>query len=516
MFTIALMSQSLPPNIHSAGFSDFYADTDKLPTVKGRVINLPDGLSREKLIGFAPVSILSKMQQEIDIDAEADGSFTLELPERYPAQEIWFWLNGGEDKLYYGTLLVRDGLRIEIDYAALLRQGGVNWDGGEGITFSGPDAELTRARNAITTQDISKGYNSAYIPVIMDRKSSVAEKRALLDSVYAEIEGFHEGLLEAYSPTTAAYFRNEDRSQYFGQLSVNYWNEELPDEAKKSYLEHAPLVMSNDSRDYYQYFAAGINAAARRAAKFPGDSTLTSEEKLQRQLAELNSVLAAYDAPRADLVYLYQSDKDPANDKLRLENALKNVSSPWVEGLLRKRYDLAVKETQRLEATLNELVPVLAPEDLGEALGTLPFGADLYRVTDEEMTGEALLAKIRGAFAGKALYLDHWAVWCQPCIGQMPHSSRLHGEARGLPVEFIYLCTDAGGSEETWKNLITQHQVGGIHLYVPDKVHSQLMELFSGSGYPTYVLLQADGTPNLDVKRPSELGRAELQALLKR
>lgn len=152
--------------------------------------------------------------------------------------------------------------------------------------------------------------------------------------------------------------------------------------------------------------------------------------------------------------------------------------------------------------------------DFGKAYGSLPFGADLYLVGDD-VTGEALLNKLRGAFSGKALHLDFWATWCAPYLGEMPRSAKLHGAAEGLPLEFVYLRTDSGGSEERWRNIIASHQVGGTHIYVPKKAHSRLMKLFNGRCFPTNVLLQADRTGKLDVARPLGLDRQTLEALLK-
>jgi hypothetical protein len=96
----------------------------------------------------------------------------------------------------------------------------------------------------------------------------------------------------------------------------------------------------------------------------------------------------------------------------------------------------------------------------------------------------------------------------------MPFSAKLHKETEGLPVEYVYLCTEQGGSIEQWQNLIANHEVGGTHLFVPKATHKELMDLFSARGYPTYVLLQTDGTPNLEVSRPGGLNRKRMIELL--
>lgn len=42
----------------------------------------------------------------------------------------------------------------------------------------------------------------------------------------------------------------------------------------------------------------------------------------------------------------------------------------------------------------------------------------------------------------------------------------------------------------------------------------ELMKLFSGRGYPTYVLLLPDGTVQLDVPRPSQLDKDKMTELI--
>ena len=125
-----------------------------------------------------------------------------------------------------------------------------------------------------------------------------------------------------------------------------------------------------------------------------------------------------------------------------------------------------------------------------------------------------MLAKLRGAFPGKHLYLDFWAVWCGPCLGEMPASAKLHEETNGLPVEFVYLCTSSGGDVSKWQGLIGQHEVPGTHLFIDEKVHDELMQMLGLSGYPSYLLLSPEGRYDMNVPRPSALDREKVEALL--
>ncbi|MEO0731903.1 MAG: TlpA disulfide reductase family protein, partial [Bacteroidota bacterium] len=447
----------------------------------------------------------------LSVTIAEDGSFSLEIPERYPGQEIWFWLN---DDLYYANLWVRQDLHLTIDYTELKQHPGNAWEGAKGVTFSGTDGLLAQANiDHFSTQE-ERGL-SAPFAIIVDRELSQSEKLAAVDSAFAELRRFDDDFLTSRSPAVATVIRNNRESDYFGFLSVLHWNEDMPADILERYLAHHPLLMSNSSRDYYKYFAAAVNGQARRQVKASPDSTEAAAGELLRQVDSLLLILDNFPPARADLIKLYQSKKDPTLNFLLLEKLLPTVTTPWIAQLMEERYQSAKQNHETMLATLAQMEPIATPAGPGAAVGTLDFGANLYTVPDT-LTGKDLLAQLRGAFPGKALYLDLWAVWCGPCLQQLPFSAQLHPTTEGLPLKFVYLCTDSGGNQEQWQNLIANHRVPGTHVFVPNKAHRELLQLFSGRGYPTYVLLQPDGTPVLDLAWPSELDREKLADLIAR
>ncbi|NJC27869.1 TlpA family protein disulfide reductase [Neolewinella antarctica] len=142
------------------------------------------------------------------------------------------------------------------------------------------------------------------------------------------------------------------------------------------------------------------------------------------------------------------------------------------------------------------------------------FGANLY-TPPASVTAEQVMDSIRAAFPGKAIYLDLWAVWCMPCIGEFPASKRLHGQTSDLPVEFVYLCTSSRGTEARWKSIINGKELPGTHVFVDRLVHGEIMDRLRANSYPTYVVVKADGKRKYDVRRPSELSRQRMQQLIK-
>lgn len=150
---------------------------------------------------------------------------------------------------------------------------------------------------------------------------------------------------------------------------------------------------------------------------------------------------------------------------------------------------------------------------LGSAIPTT-FGANMYAPA-ARVTGDQVLASLQTAFPGKAIYLDMWAVWCMPCIGEFPDSKRLHGETQDLPVEFVYLCTSSKGTQARWESIVKGKEIPGTHVYLDRIAHSEIMDKLRSNAYPNYAVLRADGTYKYDVRRPSELNRGRMERLIK-
>lgn len=495
------------PSPHSPAFNAYFQDPANRPVVEGRILNLPAGINRDSLIGYAAVALPDSEQQQLLATVAADGSFTIELPFSNPVQEVWFWQGDN----FYAALLVRTRLIIELDYAQLTASESNQWLH-PGVAYSGPDGSLTRARNQQIVTEKTAGLNM-HLALMKPGKSS-AEKQLLLDSLYRKAQQLDDEVVAGLAQADAAILRNDRTTQYFGLSNVIYWNEPMPEAHREGYLAHEPLVVSNSVHDFYNYYAAFLKNEARQRVEKEFD--LSGLEAAGHPMATdyfLEKVDRDFDPARADLLKLFLEDKDPVLNAEILDKSLATMTTPWCRAVQQRIYARRQAELAKLTASLATKVDIVDKKELGAAIGSLDFGADLY-VPSKDLSGEQLLAKIRGAFPGKALYLDFWAVWCGPCLGELPFSAKLHAATHDLPVEYLYLCTEGGGNQEKWQNLIANHQVGGTHLFVSEPAPGELMKLFSGRGYPTYVLLLPDGTVKLDVDRPSQLDRDKLAGLI--
>ena len=105
-------------------------------------------------------------------------------------------------------------------------------------------------------------------------------------------------------------------------------------------------------------------------------------------------------------------------------------------------------------------------------------------------------------FKGKVVYLDFWASWCKPCLGEMPHSKTLKEKfADQKDVAFIYVSID--DNEDAWRKMVDKKQIEGIHLW-SQGWGSEAPIAYNVKYIPRYVLVAKDGTIiDANTSRPS-------------
>jgi thiol-disulfide isomerase/thioredoxin len=94
---------------------------------------------------------------------------------------------------------------------------------------------------------------------------------------------------------------------------------------------------------------------------------------------------------------------------------------------------------------------------------------------------------------GNLLYIDVWATWCGPCLIEMPALKELIKEYAKKDVEFVSVSIDSKNDYDKWRKMVSEKNIGGIHLYDPEGLNSDFMKAFSVSLIPRFMMLDTEG-----------------------
>jgi len=121
-------------------------------------------------------------------------------------------------------------------------------------------------------------------------------------------------------------------------------------------------------------------------------------------------------------------------------------------------------------------------------------------VNSENNVGSAILKQILETNKGKVIYIDCWAVWCGPCIAEMPYSRKLMSELKDKAVEFVFLCFHS--SKDEGRKKVSELKLGGTHYFLDKDQSNHLQKILEFTNLPNYILIDKNG---LIVKSRSDL-----------
>jgi thiol-disulfide isomerase/thioredoxin len=93
-------------------------------------------------------------------------------------------------------------------------------------------------------------------------------------------------------------------------------------------------------------------------------------------------------------------------------------------------------------------------------------------------------------FKGKTIFLNFWATWCPPCVGEMPSIDRLARDRRlqGKSVEF--LCVSMDDDAEKVRRFLKGKELTMTFLRVQN---GKVPKVFQSDGIPMTFLIAANG-----------------------
>lgn len=543
-------------SIEDYDFNSYYMDKTNIPVVKGRVLNVQPKNINKARIKYTLVTPFKKTQVKKSCKLNPDGTFELELDNAFPYQQIW--ISAG--RLFYAGIYASKDLFIELDAQTLIKEKGVKYNG-PGIKYKGTDGALnTYMNNHLLFKRKEQLELSKAISLI--KRNNKLDYDAFIvkyDSLYTMLTNIDKDFMKQNPSDFSWIINNERQSDYYAGLCVMHWGKVMNPELFEKVKKHKSYLNSNNGARFYNYLYTylSINASKgknkgidsyRAYSKLKSndvkvlDSTIQMEKnisqlksfdtiKFKSLLKQVNLMLhdtliiektlhkitlldSIFEKPKADFLKIRITSKDPIEQKLITETVLDNIDTEWCKIVFQKQYDENLEKLTTINKVLQNSKTLTTQNEFGEPIAEFPSGAKLYKVNN--MKPEALLSNLKKSFENKALILDFWATWCAPCIQEMPYSKKLHNDTKDLPVEFVYLCTSSKSSIEKWKAKIAELGIGGTHIFVEQNIENELMNLFSVSGFPSYVFINNKGEykPGA-ISRMSHLDKNKLTELIK-
>ncbi len=115
-------------------------------------------------------------------------------------------------------------------------------------------------------------------------------------------------------------------------------------------------------------------------------------------------------------------------------------------------------------------------------------------------------------FPQKVVYVDIWASWCGPCLGEMSASKDLQEHFKGKNIVFLYLSVDE--NKKRWKATVEAKNITGNHVFSNPKLVRDLETTYQLTGIPRYLIFGKSGQlVDKKAPRPSD---AEIKEVLER
>jgi hypothetical protein len=492
--------------IEDKEFNNYFLNKDNIPKVKGKIINLTEDEISKIKIDYTIVTHFNTLQSGNSCSLNADGSFELKLDYAFPYQQIWINI----DSLFYTGVYAKTDLFIELDASILKTQNYLSYNG-PGVKYLGSDGPLNEFTNnhALYKQEEQLEISSQLqnnMPLALTNYDAFIEK---YDSLYSVLNELDNEFINQNPSDFSWILINERQSNYFYKLCSVHWGKQMSPELFEKIKAHKPYAISNDGMFFYNYLFRYLDLISLKK-RGANNAPLKPAEGILQTTNLLDSI---FEPAKADIFKIRFSSKDPQQYKQTIESVLPYIHTTWCKNVITDEYNKTIEKLTVINKILNDSIPVVSQHQLGAPIAELSFGAKLYKV--DSIKADSLLLAIKNSFKDKAIFIDFWATWCAPCIGEFPHSKKMSDSCTDLPIEFVYLCTSDGSNLELWKSKIAEYQLRGTHLFVEKSIESTLMELFSASGYPSYIFIDTKGVyrPGLG-KRPSALDRKKLIELI--
>jgi thiol-disulfide isomerase/thioredoxin len=150
-----------------------------------------------------------------------------------------------------------------------------------------------------------------------------------------------------------------------------------------------------------------------------------------------------------------------------------------------------------IEVASNESANVAAPntavaETKDSKFPPVPTG--LYQAAIKDLDGNEYTLEDK---KGKVVLVNLWAIWCGPCIAEMPHLREMQEKYQDKGFEVLGLNTgDDGGETESVENIrafVEEKKLNYPIGYADEKFFGEMIKLTRMAAIPQSVLINRDG-----------------------
>ena len=107
-----------------------------------------------------------------------------------------------------------------------------------------------------------------------------------------------------------------------------------------------------------------------------------------------------------------------------------------------------------------------------------------------DVAPEKLLDAILERYKGKAVLVDFWATWCEPCKAAIKAIEPMK-KTRFKDVSFVYI-TSATSPKEEWVNMVPG--IPGDHYHLTEKQLAVIFKQLKTNAFPSYIVVGKDGS----------------------
>lgn len=495
--------------------------------ISGNFKNFDPAKHSEIEISVFYETFTSNSQEEIKTTPDNQGNFEISLPKTDKPIIVYCKI----PNYFIGSLVVHQGLELHLD-ANQKKQ--ITFAKRKYNCFGGPDGEATAYFNRASTTN-SLNFYTQKADLVFRSKDTLPNRLKQLDKIYAKHNKQLNSFIKKNPSEYAELIKDVNLALYYADVLTLYYNKPLPDSILNEIAKFDPFFTNYSTSNINQYLYynlfSGNSIAYKNRIKEVVLQKISAEEH-----ATFNTFFSEYEKRRLRQAYdkeIYASGKIEFLDKFNLDiytahlnafidtikgNEIKNINAFLLSNIPASSderliyfakitpfitaewaVDLMGEIKQKDEDRLNQMLNMIVDTDETFALGELVGSNTSVQMcfANQDSLSEMLRA-IQNHYPNKIVLLDIWGTWCGPCVSDIKKSKTKIEELKANNIEVVYLCEGNGSIMTTWQEKVLDYEMRGLQLFMSPVLTNQFLEKFKITGYPSHVIMDADGNFHLD------------------